>query len=55
MLLLYADYKEGALYEENIYFGPQCFRAVVLSERSTGLIFLPLKTLFYSLPVIFLD
>lgn len=55
MLLLYADYKEGALYEKNIYFGPQCFRAVVLSERSTGLIFLPLKTLFYSLPVIFLD
>lgn len=22
MLLLYADYKEGALYEKNIYFGP---------------------------------
>lgn len=32
MLLLYSDYKEGALYEENIYFGPQCFRAVALSE-----------------------
>ncbi|KAK1900236.1 Diaminopimelate epimerase [Dissostichus eleginoides] len=32
MLLLYADYKEGALYEKNIYFGPQCFRAVALSR-----------------------
>lgn len=56
MLLLYADYKEGALYEKNIYFGPVCFRAVVLSERrGTDLIFLPLNTLFHSLPVIFLD
>lgn len=27
MLFLYSDYKEGALYEENIYFGPQRFRA----------------------------
>lgn len=55
MLLLYVDYKEGALYEKNIYFGPQCSQAVVLSERSTGVIFLLLKTLFYSLPVVFLD
>lgn len=55
MLLLYVDYKEGALYKRNIYFGPQHFRAVVLSERSAGLIFLLLKTLFYSLPMIFLD
>lgn len=55
MLLLYVDYKEGALYERNIYFGPQRFRVVVLSERSAGLIFLLLKTLFYSLPMIFLD
>lgn len=27
MLFLYSDYKEGALYEENVYFGPQRFRA----------------------------
>lgn len=33
MLFLYSDYKEGALYEENIYFGPQHFRtAVALGE-----------------------
>lgn len=55
MLLLYADYKEGALYERNIYFGPQCFRAVLLSDCSTGPIFLPMKTPFYSLPAVFLD
>ncbi|TNN74973.1 hypothetical protein EYF80_014718 [Liparis tanakae] len=36
MLLLYADYKEGALYEKNIYSGPRCFRTAVLSERSGG-------------------
>ncbi|CAB1431765.1 unnamed protein product [Pleuronectes platessa] len=37
MLLLCADYKEGALYEKNIYFGPLCFRAVALTFHSSGL------------------
>lgn len=32
MLLLLADYKEGAFMRRRSIFGPQCFRAVVLSK-----------------------
>lgn len=53
MLLL--RLQRRALYEKNVYFGPQRFRAVVLSKWSTARISLPMKTLFYSLPGIFLD
>lgn len=56
MLLLYADYKEGALYEEKRLFRASVFPScgAQREEHRPNLCVL-LKTLSHSLPTLFLD